>query len=278
MRCHLGGMEVRIHPLLPLYLLLTAATGQLAGALSAFLSVLLHECGHLIAAKAMGLKAFALDVMPMGGVVRICGLYRLKGSAFLLVAAAGPAVSLLAAWLALRLPQWFSFRFACVNLLLCGVNLLPALPLDGGRICTMALKKPLGVRRSVRLMCLTGVIFGSMLLLTALWFAIAHGHLLLPAALLGVYMIAGACGESDGCGMSPAGEIARLMDVNRLLQPQPVQIFCPEPGIPPDELLRHLRPDRFTLLLWQGEDRWETDLQWLRRAAALDTEAQGVIR
>lgn len=278
MRWHVGSIEVRIHPLLPLYMLLMSASGGGKLCLMAFSSVLLHEIGHMCAARLLKLQILSLDVMPMGGVVHICGLYRLNPLRFAAVALAGPMTSLALAAISLAYPRYFSVQFAAVNISLFLMNMLPALPMDGGRLLAALLRKHFGIRRSMRLMSAFGQFLGAAMLTAALWAALAMQRLILPLCLLGIYVMACAAMENDSCELSPAEEISRLMNMNRMLYPQPVQIICPECSVMPDKLISMFRPDRCTMLNWQGTGEWEMDLQWLNRISALDTRPSDVIR
>jgi Zn-dependent protease/CBS domain-containing protein len=112
-----------------------------------FASILLHELGHALQARREGLEIDGITLWLFGGVARLKGMYETAGAEFR-IAVAGPAVSLviaavcvLAAWLA-PLPDavdgvasWIGY----INALLLVFNLLPALPLDGGRVLHAAL-------------------------------------------------------------------------------------------------------------------------------------------
>jgi Zn-dependent protease/predicted transcriptional regulator len=107
-----------------------------------FASLLGHELGHAVTARREGMELDGITLWLFGGVARFKGMFP-TAAAELRIALAGPAVSLvigvacsLAAW-ALALPSavdgvlaWLGY----VNLILLLFNLLPALPLDGGRV------------------------------------------------------------------------------------------------------------------------------------------------
>ena len=115
----------------------------LATALLLFVSVLLHELGHSVAALSQGVKVRSITLFLLGGVASVereCS--RARGA--LLVAAAGPAVSLAlaavliagrhgAAHLSPLLGAMVT-ELGTLNLVLALFNLLPGLPLDGGLI------------------------------------------------------------------------------------------------------------------------------------------------
>lgn len=114
----------------------------LVAALAFFASLLLHELGHAVIARREGMEIDGITLWLFGGVARFKGMFPSAG-AELRIALAGPAVSLvlglafLGAAAALPLPdavdgvvKWLGR----INLILLAFNMLPALPLDGGRV------------------------------------------------------------------------------------------------------------------------------------------------
>jgi Zn-dependent protease/CBS domain-containing protein len=107
-----------------------------------FGSLLAHELGHALQARREGMEIEGITLWLFGGVAKFKGLFPSAGAEFR-IAVAGPLVSLvlgglfvLIAWLG-SLPEpadavsaWLGY----INLSLLAFNLLPALPLDGGRI------------------------------------------------------------------------------------------------------------------------------------------------
>jgi Zn-dependent protease len=116
-------------------------------ALCFFVSLLAHELGHAFRARRDGMEIEGITLWLFGGVARFKGTFPSAGAEFR-IAIAGPLVSLgigavcvLVAW-GVVLPEgidgvvaWLGY----INLSLLVFNLLPALPLDGGRILRAAL-------------------------------------------------------------------------------------------------------------------------------------------
>ncbi len=106
-----------------------------------FACVVLHEFGHALTARRYGVRTRDIVLYPIGGVAR---LERIPEQPLqeLWIALAGPMVNgliALALWAILHLPLSFSetsfwSRLLSVNLFLAGFNLLPAFPMDGGRV------------------------------------------------------------------------------------------------------------------------------------------------
>ena len=268
MRAQLGNLEIRVHALLPLALLVMMQLGAGDICLWAFFCLLLHELGHLLAARLLGLRALSLDVMPMGGVLHIGGLYRLPARQMVPVALAGPLVSLVLAVLCTQISSRTGMQLAVINMVIGLFNLLPGLPLDGGRLLAALLKPLLGVRRAVDVAVWMGRCIGVALLAIAACHWLAHGKLLFPLLLMGVFQLASAGREREDCLLSPAEDVLRMIQVNRLAQPLPVQAIACPPRIRTEELLRLLRPDRLNMLAQLDEqggvERWRTDREWLQ--------------
>ena len=128
---------------------ITAVVNGVTFILTVFLCVVLHEFGHALTARRYGIKTRDIILLPIGGVAR---LERLPTNPLqeLWVALAGPAVNVvIAIGLFLWLNLFASFeplqkltvttgpfleRIMVVNLFLVGFNMIPAFPMDGGRV------------------------------------------------------------------------------------------------------------------------------------------------
>ena len=103
------------------------------------LAALCHELGHYAALRRRGGWVRAVRISALGAEMQVAG--RMSYGGELLAAAAGPAVNLLLAAALGLLGRWWEplYLFAGAQLVLGVFNLLPALPLDGGRILWLAL-------------------------------------------------------------------------------------------------------------------------------------------
>jgi Zn-dependent protease len=122
-------------------------TGGLSGVfivLLAFASVLLHELGHAVVARRLGVPVPGIELHFFGGAAKL-GSQPDNANHEIAIAAAGPAVSFalgglglgLAALTGSPLLSWLGW----INVVLGAFNLMPALPMDGGRIFRALLSK-----------------------------------------------------------------------------------------------------------------------------------------
>ena len=192
--CRVMGIPIRVHLTLLIFLLFIALAYQLPGILIAvgvFASVALHELGHSWVAIHKGCRVREIMLLPIGGAAKMESIPTRPMDEFLM-AAAGPAVSFLLSGLFLLLALAGIFSGLCVNLfkinlMLFGFNLLPAFPMDGGRIFRAFMTPRIGRLRATalaarigRIMAVIGGLYGlihwqPMLILIAIYIYNAAG-------------------------------------------------------------------------------------------------------
>jgi Zn-dependent protease len=117
-----------------------------------FACILLHELGHALAARRYGIPTRSITLWPFGG---IAALERIPSSPKkeLVVALAGPAVNVVIALLLtpVVLLTGLGFPLLVINVMLVLFNLLPAFPMDGGRVLRAALASRMDPIRATRI-------------------------------------------------------------------------------------------------------------------------------
>ncbi|MET1014046.1 MAG: M50 family metallopeptidase [Paenisporosarcina sp.] len=128
-----NSMNFRLHPILIPIIFFLIGTGQFAHYTIIFVSLMIHEMGHLIAAKWTGLSVKSCTIMPYGGEIIIRELRQAPKHQQWFIAIAGP----LATALLILGSNFFTFSgqafFNQVQLTILFLNCLPILPLDGGQ-------------------------------------------------------------------------------------------------------------------------------------------------
>lgn len=181
----------------------------LLSALLLFASILLHELGHAVVARRHGVEIEEIDLWLLGGVARMSG-YPKHALDELRFALAGPAVTLaiaalfgaISVALPASRPDWLQAVVdyqAVINAAILVFNLLPAFPLDGGRVTRALLWWRRGDVSSATATAAAigrGLGFGMIALGVFGFFAGAIGGLWL--ALIGLFVIAAAKAEENG--------------------------------------------------------------------------------
>ena len=189
----IGKTRLRMHPLLPLLWCISLLTGKGSALLASIAALLIHECGHLAAAKLLSIPISTIEIMPLGGVMTPEGIDRVSPASRFAFAAAGPVTNLLGCFFSVLLFRWnvpfpFVRQFARANLLLLVVNLLPALPLDGGEMLRSILSARFPAAAVTR--ALTGIGYAVGILLGVVSLAAAfRGTVTLFPLFAGLYLI-----------------------------------------------------------------------------------------
>ena len=229
-----GETEIKLHLTFLLLLGLWAAGGYqeggTSGAISAaatlialFVCVVLHEFGHITMARRFGVRTPDVLILPIGGVARLERIPE-EPKQELLIALAGPAVTLaiaLVLYAVLRLtggptgateveptnPILTQLFQANVFLLL--FNLIPAFPMDGGRVLRALLATRMGLARATRTAATLGqmlaVAGGVLVLLTKTWNPIL--------LLIALFVFLGAGSEAAAVETRLAGQGLRVLDM-----------------------------------------------------------------
>jgi len=148
------GVPFRI-PLPLVFTVIFLGVGMRRDVISPLAALLVHEVGHIVAARSMRVRVTGVTAGPFGAAMTVEEGDR---SARIAVALGGPAASLTAATVAIcaadLLPVLsFTRGFSTYSLVLCAFNLLPAMPLDGGRILNAAMECVIS-QKYVNLICL----------------------------------------------------------------------------------------------------------------------------
>lgn len=155
--------KLRIDPIAAVVFLGLLFTERTETVCALGLSVAAHEAGHLLAARALGIRVEKIKFGLLGARIGVSGLQSYKKEG--LLAAAGPAASFLCAAAAFPFSKVGFFGQVCaLSLILGGLNLLPIQTFDGGRLADCLLSSKLGAVRAERVLRAVSFAF-----LTLLW-------------------------------------------------------------------------------------------------------------
>lgn len=178
----IAGIDLKIHLTFLIFLLWIGSTYFLRGGAAIalqgtlfiillFACVLLHELGHALTANAFGIHTTDITLLPIGGIARLQRIPN-EPKQELLIAAAGPLVNVVIAALLifylghradasdfvdLNTPRVAMLsKLASVNIGLVIFNLIPAFPMDGGRILRALLAMKMNYLRATEIAATIG--------------------------------------------------------------------------------------------------------------------------
>lgn len=178
----IGGTAVRVHVTFALLLIwiwfmhyriggAPAAWEGVAFILAVFACVVLHELGHAAAARVYGIGTPDITLLPIGGLARLERMPEEPHKEFV-IAIAGPLVNVVVAAMIFLFLGWsggveqmaqvedprasFLARLAGVNIFLVLFNMIPAFPMDGGRVLRAALASRMSWSRATQLAATIG--------------------------------------------------------------------------------------------------------------------------
>lgn len=250
--CRLRETDIRLHPLLPVVAAGACVLGRLDELAMAFVALLMHELCHMAAARAFGCRVLSLDLLPFGGALRL-ERYSMTMYAEWCVALIGPVASFVLAGLtaafgasspytAARLMPFMRF-----NLVLGSINLLPALPLDGGRAVKCLLQSRVGLSRAVAITAWTGVAAGSIMLLIFL-LAVTRRIYNLTLPVMGLFLLLAAIREINGLPEQRLYAYGKRGAELRSGEGVRVSYFAVCQGMRAADALKLLRDNRFSVL------------------------------
>ncbi|HHY08956.1 MAG TPA: peptidase M50 [Firmicutes bacterium] len=165
------GIPLKVNPFFLLLLGIAFYCGKLPEALLLFAIVFWHESFHIAAARLYNLDVVEVELLPFGGVARLEALLQLNPRLEGVIAIVGPLSNILLVLLGfLASPylavsqKWFDF-FVQANLGMALFNLLPALPLDGGRVLRSILVRKRGFQQATAVAAGVGQICAVLLFL-----------------------------------------------------------------------------------------------------------------
>ena len=242
-----------------LFPLALAALGVREDTVALLAALACHEAAHILAARLLRVGVSQLRLMPFGGAIALDNPYALSPGQLLGVAAAGPLGSLLALVCSAALAHWgvlpprLTPALIRTNLALMLFNLLPALPLDGGRMLTALLSGRLGRRRAAEIGIALGRVLAAALAALSVWAWIAGGKLNLSFLLCATFILAAAPDERRA--LSGLSIRTMLNELTPLGDPVPAQLYAVSDRCPVRTALRAADPRALTLFAVYAGDR-----------------------
>jgi len=239
-------MRVGVHWLFGILLAVAAGAGYGVEALILLGSLLAHEIAHLAVAWVLGIPVEELILTPFGGMARMDAALELDPQAETSIALAGPFQSFFLAGFALFLTgdQFWDqelVRFAFLaNANLAFFNLIPALPLDGGRALRGLMAQRWGYQRVSGWMAVIGRFTGTLLAATAALVLLKTRQLYLTPLVGGLFLALGAGEEAASVTLRTYRQLLHKREQLLRRRVMPVRPLVAVEGTPLREVMEHL--------------------------------------
>ena len=261
----LGNTQVCIHVTFLLTAFVLAVSGYALHLVVFLGSLLFHEMGHIMAASWMGAEVLKVEVWPFGAMAKLERTWQLSPPAETLVAIMGPLNSGILLALTTSLEQWVQRTrgidlvahypllgfLQSVNLYLFAVNLIPCLPLDGGRFLRSRLAFRTGYVQASAKMARFGLWCGAVLTVLGVML-LAAGRPYAPVLIIGAVIWWGAKEEREDAVTRNVLDLLTKNDRLKQRKAIPVEEIMVLSDARVRDVVSKLRPSKYNVILVAG--------------------------
>lgn len=256
------GLSIRVHPTFLLVLLAYGALGLITQALLIFALVIGHELAHLLTAKAYGFRVVGLELFPFGGAAYCDDLFEGRKIEESIMALAGPVFNLVLLFAAQSL-RWLGYwngpsgeDFVRINFWLAAFNLLPILPLDGGRVARALFSDAFGFVRTTKVFARLGQVFGGFLVIAGLTLLGKENSVgsLITFLILALFFLLSGKKEMESARIVFLRQLTRKKEEllhKGLMKSKVLTAYAETPLV---RIVEELTPDRYALIHLPGKD------------------------
>ena len=188
----------------------------------AFLTILFHELGHLISIKTSKIEISFIKIEPFGITIRLKNFFIKNPKEEFMVAVSGPLANFILSLICYLLFKDKASFFILSNISMGVFNLLPAYPLDGGRMLMAHLTKTKGYLKSYRLVLTLTKITGIFLVVMGIFIIFISGFNL-SFCVIGAFLFFNLSGEEKRTYFYLLKELTEYKEKNRDVEKMPVK-------------------------------------------------------
>lgn len=197
-----------------------------------FVAFTLHELSHIFSARSFGLNVRSIRLTPLGGVAEIESFYDVEDKTEFYVAIAGPIMNISLAALTSMLIRYTGAvskdmeNFIYINTLLAGINLIPALPLDGGHAIKIIMQRIMDEKKAQMLLYYLSISLG-IVFISVSAYSLYIENLSLNGLVLGILILFNAIKEKDNKTYTLAKGVAskkQKLDRQRYINVNPIAV------------------------------------------------------
>lgn len=251
------SFELKIHPFFRINLFFFPVTfcsvygGYYGFFFTAYFAAFVHELAHILCAHSLGIKISHITLLPFGLTAKLSTAYIKNSEKEFIIAFSGPFTNIILFWISVLLNTYLKSTylafFADVNLSMALLNLIPALPLDGGRMLKAVLTLRLGCIRAYRLLLkLSKPVIVTLLASAAFLFFLSSFNFSL--ILISAFLLQNLSTEQKTLSHITLREILENTSKLKNRSAFPTKTFCVSESAPASLLLRYLSYDYFCII------------------------------
>ncbi len=194
------GIDIYINKILMGMVVVAIILGNGQKVATIFLVIFIHELAHVVTARMFGLEVVDIELYPFGGTIRIGTLLELNPTHEIIISLAGPLINIIISLIYIAIESRSTTTsydyFISTNLFLACFNILPALPLDGGRAMRAILAKEVGLKRATHIMTSGGIVLAMFLIASGIY-GILNGIFNMTIFFIAAFLIYSAIREKE---------------------------------------------------------------------------------
>lgn len=220
--------------------------------LIAFVSLTMHELSHAFTAWAVGMRIEAMEIQPFGFVARLSG--KISPMDEFAVAASGPLFSIITACVAAYATNYIFDKtnilneFIRFNIILGILNLIPAMPLDGGRMLKSVLERFLPSNRALMISVWPGIIFGLALTAFGIYIIVDMRIFNVTPIIMGTFLFMAALKERRNSNTQRLTAMIRRADMINRGQYITTRYTAMHKSVKASDALRTLSMNRYNII------------------------------
>ena len=192
---------IRISKLSIPYIILLIILGFKGELVIAFVLVFIHELVHYLTARVLGFSGFDIEILPIGAVLKVKDLDEASPKEDLIISLSGPLLNLLLAVVFYVLFRTFNRPYLHLiynsNLAIGVFNLIPAFPLDGGRVLRDILSMKTIYRRANEISTRVSMVLGSIFMFIY-FISVAANKSNFNLGLISIFILVSSIKEREG--------------------------------------------------------------------------------